>query len=272
MCPAGVAASVESMSTGGSVLRSAVVLGMVGVSLAGCGASQTPISKAAQCRSKPGVQHVRVTYAPDGSSVSLQSRVEKRLRSNKGIVFSGECPTIVTASGNVADVYLPPGSPDVAPLLSTSGELAFRPVLNTMQVNADTDLGAIEKTGPNGSSVLPGDDNIAYVLGPNEFAQDSIESAEVDVDPATAFTFVRVTLTDAGSIAFDALAAKNYQKQIAIVFDGKVLSAPMVNAHQFGGTVVISGNFSRPEAEAMAAGINGGALPALVKIEAAPKG
>ncbi len=55
------------------------------------------------------------------------------------------------------------------------------------------------------------------------------------------------------------------QGQIAIVLDGKVISAPTVSTEVLGGSGVISGNFTQEEARNLALLIRGGALPAELK-------
>jgi preprotein translocase subunit SecD len=57
------------------------------------------------------------------------------------------------------------------------------------------------------------------------------------------------------------VAARNLQKQVAIVLDGVVKSAPVIQQAEFGGSGVISGSFSEQEAKDLALVLRYGALP-----------
>ena len=79
-----------------------------------------------------------------------------------------------------------------------------------------------------------------------------------------------MNLTGKGSGQWDALAQQQFHKQVAIVLDGIVQSAPTIQPDQnafssFGGTAVISGNFTGAEASDLAKLINYGALPVQLK-------
>lgn len=54
--------------------------------------------------------------------------------------------------------------------------------------------------------------------------------------------------TSEGAKRFDEIANENYQRQLAIIMDGKVLSTPTLQARTYGGTASISGRFSAEEA------------------------
>src|SRR5205085_518376 len=72
---------------------------------------------------------------------------------------------------------------------------------------------------------------------------------------------VDFTTTGKGSGEWDAVAQKNYQKQVAIDLDGVVQSAPQINAQQFGGRGEITGNFTQRDAKDLALVLKYGALP-----------
>src|SRR5262249_20848730 len=81
---------------------------------------------------------------------------------------------------------------------------------------------------------------------------------------------VKMDLTDAGSSKWDALAQQQFHKQVAIVLDGVVQSAPTIQPNDasftsFNGTAVISGNFTGDKAETLAKLIHYGALPVTFK-------
>ena len=128
---------------------------------------------------------------------------------------------------------------------------------------------------PEGQTVLPGrKDGLIYLLGPagatgEVFSNDS--SAQID---AGAWVVVAKLRGGAeGEDLWNALATKCFAggtdcptKSIAIILDGEVISAPVVQAPTFtNGTVQISGSFSESEAQDLARVLQFGAVP--VKFE-----
>ncbi|MHB8467712.1 MAG: protein translocase subunit SecD [Acidimicrobiales bacterium] len=103
-----------------------------------------------------------------------------------------------------------------------------------------------------------------YVLGPVLLKGSSVSSAAAQIDQNGVWT-VRVNFTGQGGSDFDKLiAGPYYQKQVAIVLDGKVESAPSINSKSFGGVAVISGGssgFSHSQASNLALVLKYGALP-----------
>ncbi len=59
---------------------------------------------------------------------------------------------------------------------------------------------------------------------------------------------VYLNLDSAGSKLFDDIAAVNKGRQLAIIVDGEIISAPTLQTDHFGGTAVISGNFNQKSA------------------------
>ena len=66
---------------------------------------------------------------------------------------------------------------------------------------------------------------------------------------------VRVNLTDEGKEIFAQLTTNNVKKHVAILVDGKLVAAPMINAPITQGVAIINGDFTIEEAERIAAGI-----------------
>jgi hypothetical protein len=95
-----------------------------------------------------------------------------------------------------------------------------------------------------------------YYLGPAGVTPDAVRRARAEFVTGQGWT-VRLTLTRAGSRAWDALAEQQFHHQVAITASGKVVSAPIIQPNDatfesFGGTAVISGSFNRKQAEAVA--------------------
>ncbi len=89
----------------------------------------------------------------------------------------------------------------------------------------------------------------------------SVQFNQNDGSPEVALNF-----NSAGAKLFEAITARNIGKPVAIFLDGKVISAPIVNARITGGQAVISGHFNITEAKALVSRLNSGALPVPVTL------
>ena len=65
-------------------------------------------------------------------------------------------------------------------------------------------------------------------------------------DDERGYPVVGFTLTETGAVAMRKATSENFQKRLAIILDGKVVSAPVINA-TIGKEGVISGNFDRKD-------------------------
>lgn len=98
--------------------------------------------------------------------------------------------------------------------------------------------------------VLDGaDGRLRYALGPVEVSGDALAGVQA------VFQGQWVVLIDfnaEGSQQFDLMAETNFGRQVAIVFDGRVLSAPVINATDFDGAAAIGGLADEADARALA--------------------
>lgn len=99
---------------------------------------------------------------------------------------------------------------------------------------------------------------VGYVLGPAELTGEAVAEAAATFNNEWV---VNVDLTDEGAVGFDEIAARYFGQQVAIVLDGVVESAPVIQATEFGGTAVISGTFDEQGARDLAVALRFGALP-----------
>ncbi len=77
---------------------------------------------------------------------------------------------------------------------------------------------------------------------------------------------VSLTLNNRGSATFARVTGDNVNRQLAIVLDGRVASAPVIQDKIRGGRASITGRFSDQEARDLAVVLRAGALPAPVRI------
>ncbi|MEM9606596.1 MAG: protein translocase subunit SecD [Actinomycetota bacterium] len=111
--------------------------------------------------------------------------------------------------------------------------------------------------------LLPGfEGEFLYVLAPAALTGEIVDTADAQLNPFNLGDWqVNLDFTSEGSPAFDALAAQTVGRQLAIVLDGVVYSAPVIQQPNFGGTAVITGNFDEDEAKDLATVLRFGALP-----------
>jgi protein-export membrane protein SecD len=77
---------------------------------------------------------------------------------------------------------------------------------------------------------------------------------------------VSIDFNETGARQFGQLTARNVNQRIAIVLDGKVISAPEVQQAIRGGRARITGNFSDQEAQDLALMLRAGSLPAPLEL------
>lgn len=127
-----------------------------------------------------------------------------------------------------------------------------------------------DPTDPTANAVLQGDGDTVYLVGPAG-ATGQVFNNDAGADITTGNWVVTVGLRKGavGEDVWNALTTKCFNRepscptgQIAIVLDGKVISAPVVQEAVFtGGNVQITGNFTEAEARDLAKILEFGAVP-----------
>jgi preprotein translocase subunit SecD len=122
---------------------------------------------------------------------------------------------------------------------------------------------------PSKQAILEGRDGLVYFTGPSQadgqvFAND----AAAQISSGSWVVAVGLRGGASGEDKWNLLAAQCFQKaatcptgQIAIVLDGVVISAPVVQTANFSGSVQISGDFKEAEAKDLAKILEFGAVP-----------
>jgi len=105
-----------------------------------------------------------------------------------------------------------------------------------------------------------------YILGPVELTGSEISSASFGLNSQTGQWEVQLAFNDKGTTAFAAVSTRLYglqspRNQFAFVLDGKVISAPSMNAVITDGKASISGSFTQDSAKTLADQLTYGALP-----------
>jgi preprotein translocase subunit SecD len=94
----------------------------------------------------------------------------------------------------------------------------------------------------------------------------SLETAKVQISDRYGEPSVSLKFNAQGAADFDRITNENVRKKLAIVLDGVVHSAPVIEERISGGQAIIRGNFTMDEARDLAIVLRAGALPAPVNI------
>ncbi len=94
---------------------------------------------------------------------------------------------------------------------------------------------------------------------------DLLDEARVSIDQRFNEPYVSLTFNPAGAKIFEEITGKNVKKRLAIILDGNVYSAPVIQEKISGGNAQITGNFTLEESKDLAIVLRAGSLPAPVK-------
>ena len=125
----------------------------------------------------------------------------------------------------------------------------FRLVLNAPSAKADTMT--IVRPGADAQA-----DETLYVQKKVLLDQTDLKSASVITNQPAGKLRIDITFTDAGAKRFAKVTHQNIGKQLAIIIDGRLYSAPTIKSEIRDGKAQITGNFSVQEANDLAAKIN----------------
>jgi preprotein translocase subunit SecD len=94
---------------------------------------------------------------------------------------------------------------------------------------------------------------------------DLLDEARVSIDQRFNEPYVSLTFNPAGAKIFEEITGRNVKKRLAIILDGNVYSAPVIQEKISGGNAQITGNFTLEESKDLAIVLRAGSLPAPVK-------
>ena len=169
----------------------------------------------------------------------------------------------ITSQGIDRIVVEAPGESDPERLRAVIGKtakLTFQMVDDTV-TNDDLAAGRI----PPDDQVLPSDDK---AQAPMVVKKRSVVTGEMLTDAGQAFdqqtggAVVTFRFNGLGTQRFGQITAESVGKRFAIVLDGKILSAPVIQTPITGGSGQITGNFTAQSANDLAVLLRAGALPA----------
>lgn len=94
-----------------------------------------------------------------------------------------------------------------------------------------------------------------------------LTDARVQIDSRYNEPYVSIDFDKKGGQIFERVTGENVKKRLAIVLDGNVYSAPVIQERISGGKARITGNFTTEEARDLAIVLRSGALPAPLILE-----
>lgn len=214
----------------------------------------------------PGVKDQQDALDLIGRTGSVELRPVVNLAENPDLT------TTTSAAPGATTTTVKGATTTLAPPAGGVGSTRTRATTTTTTTAPGTD----PTTGlKDGQTILPGrKDGMIYLVGPVEATGEVFSNdASVQVEAGSFSVVANLRNGELGENIWNALARKCYDggeecptKSIAIVLDGEVISAPRVQTPSFtNGSVSITGNFSRAEAEELQKILQFGAVP--VKFE-----
>jgi len=147
-------------------------------------------------------------------------------------------------------------------LVSETARMTFHLVHPTMTA-AQAEAQGI----PSGYMIVPSKDGGEELLNENEeLGGESLTNASSGFDQQNGQAVVSFQFNTSGAITFGQITSANVGKRFAIVLDGTVITAPVINQPITGGSGQISGNFTPQSAADLAVQLKAGALPASLEV------
>jgi len=185
----------------------------------------------------------------------------------------GVAEPLITRQGERWIVVQLPGVKDAARAIDIIGKTAlleFKLVDDKLKLSDFVDAqGQIDETKiPEDVQILYGKDNESrFVLKKTaEITGAALSNAVVKIGGEYNMPYVAIDFNAEGGKSFARITEANVERNLAIVLDGKVQSAPVIRTKIPDGHAIIEGNFTMEEAKSLAIVLRAGALPAPVKV------
>ena len=103
-------------------------------------------------------------------------------------------------------------------------------------------------------------------MEPTDLTGADLKTAEVTFEGNTGVPAISLQFTDEGAKKFEEITGRNVGRELPIILDNQIISAPTVSEKIIGGNAQISGQFTIDEAKNLAIQLNAGALPVPVNL------
>ncbi|MEN3976783.1 protein translocase subunit SecD [Emcibacter sp. SYSU 3D8] len=206
-----------------------------------------------------GATQLRVTFTEAGTTRRITAAVDQSLEVvRKRIDGAGVAEPTIQRIGSDRILVQLPGVQDpgrITKLLGGTAKMTFHLVTTPVMAG---------ETPPHGVFVLPDvetGEQLALIERPI-VTGDHLENSDVSFSQYTSEPQVGFKFDSTGAQQFGRATREHAGERMAIVLDGKVLSAPRINEPILGGAGVITGNFTTTEAKDLSTMLKAGALPA----------
>jgi TolB-like protein len=190
---------------------------------------------------------------------TLRSIMRRKIENSGGLVKS---ITLDPAEKLVIDAAIITDALGLSGLLMTDDVLEFRLVGYREEGETEAPEGFVWMKYREGEEKRP------PMLVRNEAALTGmdIESASVALDNFTGQPAIQIEFNPKGTKAFSEITGENVGKQLAIVLNGEILSAPVIQERIQGGEARITGVFKMEEAYRLSLNLRAGRLPANLEL------
>jgi SecD/SecF fusion protein len=169
-------------------------------------------------------------------------------------------PLVRIFGGNCIEVQLPGVStkdnPEIVDAIKKPAKLEFRLIHPTLAPRSGTER------APVGYEILPierygddGRDGYVFVKKIPEMTGSMVRQAVVVIGQYGEYE-ISLRMSDEGAVRFEKVTSANINRQLGIVLDGKLYSAPVIRSAIQNGNASISGNFSQRDAFELANVLN----------------
>lgn len=190
-----------------------------------------------------------------GAMASLKEVIERRVN-----IFGVSEPLVQTesaglVSGNKEERLIVelPGVTDIERAVALIGET---PILEFRLAKSDAQN--IIENNPEAS--------VDELFAPTQLTGRYLERANVEFNPTTGEPVVSLTFNSEGAKLFADLTREHKGEILAIVLDGGIISAPVIQDEIRDGKAQITGTFTPDEAKALVRNLNYGALPVPIEL------
>ncbi|MFQ5866984.1 MAG: protein translocase subunit SecD [bacterium] len=217
------------------------------------------------------VLEVDLDRLPEGTSASDAMERALEIIRNRVDQF-GVAEPLIARQGDSWIVVELPGVKDperAIDLIGKTALLEFKLVNDRVKITDILDSeGKVDPTKiPTGYEVLPGKGEAIFLVKEEpEITGAALTNAKVKIGGQYNMPYVAVDFNKEGARKFARITEVNIERNLAIVLDGRVQSAPVIKSKIPDGHAVIEGNFTMEQAKNLAIVLRAGALPAPVNI------
>jgi len=213
---------------------------------------------------QPGLLEARITDRQLDARVSAAAQQNAEILRRRLSTYGNRASIDIAAGNRLRVSAATPADLGRMRMLIEPGQLSFHLVREVSP--QDAAAGAL----PIGAMLAPphriGSDQPEVVERRARMTGEDLIEARPKTDAQTGEFVVSFSLNSEGARRFCVLTRRHTGERFAVLLDGQVLTAPLINEPICGGEGQISGNFTAESANALAILLSGGALAAPMKI------